>query len=84
MQFVSYDSFVLLCWNQRDNLRISEFERGCVQLIASYMPAFNFTSHLTVSLTAMHVAVNEVLSHLCKILSLSGPAFSVVRQAWGG
>ena len=30
-----YDSFVLLCWNQRDNLRISEFERGCVRLIAS-------------------------------------------------
>ena len=26
---------VLLGWNQRDDLRISEFERGCVQLSAS-------------------------------------------------
>ena len=32
---VSYDSFVVLCWNQGDNLRISEFEKSCVQLIAS-------------------------------------------------
>ena len=34
MQFVLYDSFVQLCWNQADDLRISEFERSRVQLIA--------------------------------------------------
>ena len=35
MRFVSYGSFVLLCGNQRDNSRISEFESSCGQLIAS-------------------------------------------------
>ena len=28
-RFVSYNSFVLLCCNQRDDLQISEFERSC-------------------------------------------------------
>ena len=34
MRFVSYDSFVLLCWNHRDNLRTTEFRKACVQLFA--------------------------------------------------
>ena len=35
MRFVSCDSFVLLCRNQRHNSRISEFDRSCVQLFTS-------------------------------------------------
>ena len=35
MRFVLYDSFVPLWWNQRHDLRISEIEWSCVQLIAS-------------------------------------------------
>ena len=35
VRFISCDSFVLSDWNQRDNFLISEFERGCAQLIAS-------------------------------------------------
>ena len=37
---ISYDSLMLLYRNQRDNLRISEFVKGCVQLIASSVLAF--------------------------------------------
>ena len=39
-----YYSFVLLCWEQRDNLRVSEPERDCVHLIASCGQAFTLTS----------------------------------------
>ena len=35
VQFVSYDSFLLLCWNQRNDLRISKSERSFVRLISS-------------------------------------------------
>ena len=31
MQLLWYNSFVLLCWNQRNDLRISEFETSCVR-----------------------------------------------------
>ena len=47
MRFVLYDFFVLLCWNQRDNLiPTSEFERGWVQLITTCGRAFNQTNYM--------------------------------------
>ena len=42
LRFVWYDSFVLLCWDQRDYLRISESERSFVQLIASCEEALRY------------------------------------------
>ena len=48
IRFVSYDSFVLLYCNQRDDLQISEFERGCVLLIASCGQALIITCTLIV------------------------------------
>ena len=39
MQFISY-VFVLLCWNQRDNLQINKFKKDFVQLISSTGRAF--------------------------------------------
>ena len=39
---------VLLCCNQRDNLRISEFEMNCVQLNASCEQVFKPGSHMVV------------------------------------
>ena len=46
IRFVSYDSFALLCWNQRDNLQISEFERTCIQLILLCGWALNDTTKI--------------------------------------
>ena len=40
MQLISYDPFVLLFENRRNNLGISEIERSSVQLIASCERAF--------------------------------------------
>ena len=36
----------------------------------SLLRPYTATSHLSVRVTAMHVTVNEVSSHLCKILTL--------------
>ena len=35
VQFVAYNSFLLLYSNHRDYLRISEYDRSCVQVIIS-------------------------------------------------
>ena len=35
VQFVAYNSFLLLYSNHRDDLRISEYDRSCVEVIIS-------------------------------------------------
>ena len=48
MRLVSYDSFVLLCWNPGNDLWISEFERSCVRTKTKTLSAFSLSPHVQV------------------------------------
>ena len=72
MRFVSYDSFVLLCWNQRDNLQISEFERGCVQLFASCVLAFSLLRPCWIDINLLMKSLVRILLYFFFLLPCSG------------
>ena len=46
-------SYVLLCCNQTDHLRINEFERGCMELIVSCGRVFK----LSISVKYLYIAI---------------------------
>ena len=62
MQFGSCDSPLLLCCNQRDNLRISEFERSCVQEIALYGRALNLKYRLVSQGYGFHTETGDMFA----------------------
>ena len=70
MQFVFNICFVPLCWNKRDNLRISEFEKSCVQLIGSCKTALLCWEQLREGVTTKPASWLQICHRNCQFAEL--------------
>ena len=74
----AYTQCYLYHANQRENLRMTEFERGCIRLIASCVLAFNCFQN---RLIAIHVKIEGLSSDTVKSRKLE-PTVYGISPAW--